>query len=283
MMVSEGVYPHCEEENTMKKFVSLLLAVMMLLASTVSFAESAVSVILSTGTTQAFTADPVDQADLELILQAGLTATSAINQQPWFFAVVTNPDVMAELSGSGAMPAAAPAGNAAAPASDASSGAPAGDAASSGAPAGDAASSGAPAGDASSGDSAGDAASAGNSAGTPAAPAATGTAKAALGDSPVAIIIYMNEKTSSPNASFDCGLACQNMVIAASALGYGTKIISSPTMTLNGANHDALCQKLGVDPSLTALAVLLIGKPSVDAATSPSVRNSMDEKVSFVK
>ena len=276
----------------MKKFVSLLLAVMMLLASTAAFAESAVSVILSTGTTQAFTADPVDQADLELILQAGLTATSAINQQPWFFAVVTNPDVMAELSGSGAMPAAAPAGNAAAPAGDASSGAPAsdassgvsaGDAASSGAPAGDAASSGAPAGDASSGDSAGDAASAGDSAGTPAAPAATGTAKAALGDSPVAIIIYMNEKTSSPNASFDCGLACQNMVIAASALGYGTKIISSPTMTLNGANHDALCQKLGVDPSLTALAVLLIGKPNVDAATSPSVRNSMDEKVSFVK
>ena len=273
MMVSEGVYPHCEEENMMKKFVSLLLAVMMLLASTAAFAESAVSVILSTGTTQAFTADPVDQADLELILQAGLTATSAINQQPWFFAVVTNPDVMAELSGSGAMPAAAPAGNAAAPAGDASSGAPAGDAASSGAPAGDA----------SSGDSAGDAASAGDSAGTPAAPAATGTAKAALGDSPVAIIIYMNEKTSSPNASFDCGLACQNMVIAASALGYGTKIISSPTMTLNGANHDALCQKLGVDPSLTALAVLLIGKPNVDAATSPSVRNSMDEKVSFVK
>ena len=282
MMVSEGVYPHCEEENTMKKFVSLLLAVMMLLASTAAFAESAVSVILSTGTTQAFTADPVDQADLELILQAGLTATSAINQQPWFFAVVTNPDVMAELSVSGAMPAAAPAGNAAAPAGAASSGAPAGDA-SSGAPAGDTASSGAPAGDASSGDSAGNAASASDSAGTPAAPAATGTAKAALGDSPVAIIIYMNERTSSPNASFDCGLACQNMVIAASALGYGTKIISSPTMTLNGANHDALCQKLGVDPSLTALAVLLIGKPNVDAATSPSVRNSMDEKVSFVK
>ena len=256
----------------MRKFVSLLLAVMMLLGSVSAFAESAVSVILSTGTTQAFTADPVDQADLELILQAGLTATSAINQQPWFFAVVTNPDVMAELSGSSAMPAAAPAGNAAAPAGDASSGAPAGDA-----------SSGAPAGDASSGDSAGDAASAGDSAGTPAAPAATGTAKAALGDSPVAIIIYMNEKTSSPNASFDCGLACQNMVIAASALGYGTKIISSPTMTLNGANHDALCQKLGVDPSLTALAVLLIGKPDVDAATSASVRSSMDEKVSFIK
>ena len=247
----------------MKKLVSLLLAAMMLLTSCAALAEGAVTVILSTGTTQAFTADAVDEADLELILQAGLTATSAINQQPWFFAVVTNPDVMAELAGSSAM-AVAPAGD---------------DAASSGAPAGDAAA----AGDASSGESAGDAASAGDSSGAAAPAATTGAAKAALGDSPVAIIIYKNDATSSPDASFDCGLACQNMVIAASALGYGTKIISSPTMTLNGANHDALCEKLGVDPSLTALAVLLIGKPDVDAATSASVRSSMDEKVSFIK
>ena len=62
----------------MKKSVSLLLAVMMLLTSCVALAESTVKVILSTGTTQTFTADPVDEADLELILQAGLTATSAI-------------------------------------------------------------------------------------------------------------------------------------------------------------------------------------------------------------
>ena len=106
-----------------------------------------------------------------------------------------------------------------------------------------------------------------------------------MGDSPAAIIIYMNENTSSPNASFDCGLACQNMVIAATALGYGTKIISSPTMTLNGANHDALCEKLGVDPALTAVAVLLVGvtDATVDGATGASVRSTLDEKVSFIK
>lgn len=78
----------------MKKIVSMLLAAMMLLSCT-AFAEDTVKVILSTGTTQAFTAEAVNEADLELILQAGLTATSAINQQPWFFAVVTNADVMA--------------------------------------------------------------------------------------------------------------------------------------------------------------------------------------------
>ena len=93
----------------------------------------------------------------------------------------------------------------------------------------------------------------------------------------------MNEATMSPDASFDCGLATQNMVIAASALGYGTKIVSSPTMTLNGANHDALCEKLGVDKAYTAVAVLLIGQPELDATTSASVRSEMEEKVSFVK
>lgn len=36
--------------------------------------------------------------------------------------------------------------------------------------------------------------------------------------------------------------------------------MSSPTMSLNGANHEALCEKLGVDPSMQAVAVLLIGK-----------------------
>ena len=255
----------------MKKLVSLLLAVMMLLTSVSAFADGAVTVILSTGTTQAFTADPVDEADLELILQAGLTATSAINQQPWFFAVVTNADVMAELASGGTMTAAAPTADDAASSGE-SAGDSAGDAAA--APAGD---------DASAGDSAGD--SAADSAGAAAPAATTGAAKAALGDSPVAIIIYMNTNTASPDPSFDCGLACQNMVIAANALGYGTKIISSPTMTLNGAQHDALCETLGVDKTYTALAVLLLGKPDaqLDATATASQRNTLEEKVSFVK
>jgi len=167
-----------------------MVALVLSLSAVTAFAQNeTVQVILNTGTTQAFSDDAVAEEDLNAILQAGLTATSAINQQPWFFAVVTTPKIMAELGGGMGF-----------------GGAPAG----------------------------------GN-----------GSAKAAMGDSPVAVILYMNENTASPNPSFDCGLACQNMVIAASALGYGTKIISSPTMTLNGANHDALCEKLGVDPALT--------------------------------
>ena len=239
----------------MKNILALVLALVLCMSSLAALAEETVQTILQAGTTQAFTADAVSEDDLNKILQAGLSATSAINQQPWFFAVVTNPDVMAQLSGGmGGM-----------------GGIPAGMTPPEGA--GDGASSGMPAG--------GFTPPANGE--MPAAPASTGAAKAAMGDSPVAIVIYMNEATSSPNPSFDCGLACQNMVIAANALGYGTKIISSPTMTLNGAQHDALCETLGVDKTLTAVAVLLLGKADTDATSTASVRNTLEEKVSFVK
>lgn len=95
--------------------------------------------------------------DLNVILQAGLSTASAINQQPWHFAVITNQDVMKEIGG--------------------------------------------------------------------------------MGDSPAALIVYMNEGTPSSDERFDCGLATQNMVIAANALGYGAKIVSASTMTLNGKKH----------------------------------------------
>ena len=234
--------------------ITSLLTVTVLICSlmTAAYADETVNVIMQTGTTQTFTEEAVSKEDLTVILQAGLNATSAINQQPWHFVAVTNQDIMEELGAGmgfgGKAPEGMPAGGFTPPEG------------------GEAPANMPPMGE------------------MPAAPAASGAAKAAMGDSPVAIIIYMNENTASPDPSFDCGLACQNMVIAASALGYGTKIISSPTMTLNGAEHDALCEKLGVDTALNALAVLLVGKPDteVDATSSPSVRSSMEEKVSFV-
>ena len=256
-----------------KKLAALAVALMLLMTST-ALADTVIDTIMNAGTTQAFTDEAVAREDLEAILRAGLSAASAINQQPWFFVAITNPDLVAEITGTGA--AAAPAAEAPAAEGD-SSGAPAGesDGDSSGAPAGDSNgdSSGAPAGD-SNGDSSG--APAGDSAGAPAA-AASG-AKAGFGDSPLAIIIYRNDSSMSPNADFDCGLAAQNMVIAAAALGYGVKIVSSPTGTLNGANHNAICEKLGVDPSLQAVAVLLIGRPDLDATSTATTRDDLNVK-----
>ena len=258
--------------SKLKKIAALILAIVLASCSASAFAEDAIQTILNAKTTQAFTQEPVSDEDLNTILTAGTSATSAINQQPWFFAVVTNQEIMDEIAGAGfgGMPAGAkpegmpegftppdgadfPEGMPAMPGNDMPQNMPA-------MPGGNGMPQGVPG-------------------------AGSGSAKAALGDSPAAIIIYMNENTSSPNASFDCGLACQNMVIAANALGYGTKIISSPTMSLNGENHDALCEKLGVDPSLSAVAVLLIGiaDAEVDGATGATTRSAIEEKVSLVR
>ena len=235
----------------LKRIAIAALAAVLLIVSSSALADSAVDVIMNAGTTQAFTDEAVAKEDLETILQAGLAAASAINQQPWYFVAVTDSACMEEIAGSGMGGFAAPAG-----AAPSGSGAPA--------PA-------APGGNPPSGN------------GAP-MPAAGGSAKAALGDSPAAVIIYKDGATKSPNADFDCGLAVQNMVIAAASLGYGVKIVSSPTRTLNGANHDALCEKLGVDTSMQAVAVLLIGRAddAVDGATGATTRMGLDEKVSFI-
>ena len=235
----------------MKKWISLIVMALMVCTLAMSAcAQTLTDVILTAGTTQAFKKDAVPEEDLTVILQAGLSAASAINQQPWHFAVITNPEIAKELSPSMGMPP---------------MGAPAGGPA--GAPAGmpPAPEGGAPMD-------------------MPKMPAASG-AKASMGDSPVAIIVYMNKETKSPDANFDCGLATQNMVIAANALGYGTKIVSAPTMALNGENHDAICEQLGVDKAYSAVAVLLVGytDTEADGATGASVRSALEEKVSFTK
>ena len=227
-----------------------------------STASAAVAAIMAAGTTQAFSDQPVPENDLNTILQAGLAAPSAINQQPWFFAVITNPDIVNEITNIG--------GAASAPAEDASAG------------------ESADTDSASAGESAGtDSASAGESAGSDGASAGApgGSSKAGFGNSPVTIIIYKNSGSLSPNADFDCGLAVQNMYIAAASLGYGVKIISSPTGTLNGTNHDAICEKLGVDSSMEAVAVLQLGYPdtSSDAVSGASVRESLETKTVIIR
>ena len=246
----------------MKRFMGIFLALMLMIASA-AYADSAIDVIMNTGTTQAFTDEAVPAEDLEAILRAGLSTESAINQQPWFFVAVTNQDVMKEIAGSG-MSFAPPSG-------EKPEGLPEGfqggkpEGMPEGKPEG--MPEGAPAGD------------------MPAPPTGGSGAKASLGDSPAAVIIYKNGESKSPDASFDCGLAAQNMVIAASSLGYGVKIVSSPTRTLNRENHDALCEKLGVDPSMQAVAVLLIGKADsgVDAASSATTRESLEAKTSMIQ
>ncbi len=48
--------------------------------------------------TRAFLSDAIDKSDLEKIVEAGLFAPSALNEQPWLFTVVNNADVLARLN-----------------------------------------------------------------------------------------------------------------------------------------------------------------------------------------
>ncbi|MDO4493863.1 MAG: nitroreductase family protein [Clostridia bacterium] len=228
----------------MKRIMTGLLA-LTLAGSALSgaAAETTLETILGAGTTQAFTQNAVKEDDVKTILQAGLRATSAINQQPWFFAAVTDPEVMVRLSSGGF-------------------GAP---------PAGMTPPAGAPQG------------AEGAPAGAPAGMPASSGPKAGVGDSPLAIVVYMDPNTKSPNPNFDCGLATQNLVLAAVSLGYGAKVVTSPTMTLNGEKHDELCALMGVDPAMQAVAVVLIGEPdsAVDGATGASVRGTLSEKTNI--
>lgn len=220
-------------------------------------APSALDAILSAGTTQAFTEDAVPDEDIETILRAGLSAESAINQQPWFFVAVTDKDVLAELSASSGMPR----GNMPMPGGERPA-----------MPEGK---------DMPIPPDGKDFPAMPEGGSMPSMP--QGGAKASVGDAPLAIVVYKDENSSSPNPDFDCGLAVQNMYLAAASLGYGAKLVSSPTMTLNGENHDQICEQLGVDPSYTAVAVLLVGTPdeSVDGVTGASTRASLEEKTSL--
>lgn len=107
-----------------------------------------------------------------------------------------------------------------------------------------------------------------------------GAAKAGVGDAPVAVIISASERSD-----FDAGLACQDMSVTACLLGYGTKILTSPTMVLNGEKQAEYKELLGIPTDMSVVAVLLIGTAddSVDAVTTASERNPFDSTVTMIK
>ena len=117
----------------------------------------------------------------------------------------------------------------------------------------------------------------------PAPPAGNGNAgpKAGINDAPAAIII-----SSKDGSEFDAGLATQLMAVETYALGYGAKIISSPTIALNGANKAEYKKALGIPEDMNAKAILLIGKydkTNVDAVTGATTRKAKDEVSTFIQ
>ena len=118
----------------------------------------------------------------------------------------------------------------------------------------------------------------------PADGAGSGAIKAGIADAPLAIVI-----SCASGSELDAGLACQNMSATAQLLGYGSKIISSPTIALNGEKQSEYQALLGIPETYAAAAILLIGfeDPSmdetVDGYTGATARNPMDELVTYLK
>ncbi|MCD8208852.1 MAG: nitroreductase family protein [Bacteroidales bacterium] len=110
--------------------------------------------------------------------------------------------------------------------------------------------------------------------------------KAMIADAPLAIIVSMGEGSGT---EYDAGLATQSMNAAALALGYSTKIISSPKNVLNGEKQDYYRTLLGIPEDKSVVGVLLVGMPlddsaleDLDGVTGATTRNDFSEMATIV-
>ncbi len=103
--------------------------------------------------------------------------------------------------------------------------------------------------------------------------------KAGIGDAPLTIVI-----SCEAGSELSAGLAVQNMSAATQLLGYGTKIMTAPAMSLNTEEYHAL---LNIPEGQTVAAVLLVGKAAsaeenADATASATTRNPYNDVVTVI-
>ena len=235
----------------------------------------AAKILTDISTTQYFTDQEVAQEDIEMIVHAGINAPSAMNGQPWHFSVITGAEILQQISdgmGFGGMT----------PGSEGGKGLPEGmdfevpedfngtipegvfpsnmDAER-------------PEGM--------ETPEKGSAPGVPAMPG--GMNKAGITDAPLVVVISCKD-----GSELDAGLACQNMSATAQLLGYGTKIVTSPTMALNGSDQDSFRELLGIPEDYSAVAILLVGHEdtsvdeSMDGYTGATTRYEEAEIVTYV-
>ena len=205
-------------------------------------------------TTQFFTEEKVAEEDVTKILSAGVNAPSAMNTQPWHFTAVTDSEVQKKLADamSSMKPPAMKGGKEGMP--------PMPEGMEGKQPPADAPKD------------------------MPKPPeGGAGFAKmpnkAGIADAPLTIVISCKE-----GSELDAGLAVQNMSAEAQLLGYGTKIMTAPTMALNS---DEYKEMLSVPEGQKIAAVLIVGKPATekdnpDATTSATTRNAFDDMVTII-
>lgn len=97
-------------------------------------------------------------------------------------------------------------------------------------------------------------------------------------DNVLIIISGIEDKQVGTYVDYDCGLATQNMYVAAQSLGLGVHIYGNPVSNINSKKDS-----YGIPEGFRALAVLRIGhiNQGVDAVSSASSRKTYEEIVSF--
>jgi nitroreductase len=96
----------------------------------------------------------------------------------------------------------------------------------------------------------------------------------------VLIIISGQESQTGTTPDFDCGLATQNMFIAAHGLGLGARIYGSPTGNVNSKK-----ELFQIPACYKAVIILRIGNvdKTVDAVTAATPRKTTEEIVNYKK
>ena len=209
--------------------------------------EDAAMVLTEVKTTQFFTDEKIADEDIEKILSAGVNAPSAMNTQPWHFTAVTDKETQKKLSDAmSSMKPPAMKGDKHSMPEGMKGKQPPKDAPKP--PEGGAGFSKMP-------------------------------NKAGISDAPLTIVISCKE-----GSELDAGLAVQNMSAEAQLLGYGTKIMTAPTMALNNDEYKEL---LSVPEGQKIAAVLIVGsaateEDNTDAVSSATSRNAFEEMVTVI-
>ena len=112
----------------------------------------------------------------------------------------------------------------------------------------------------------------------------TGLTKKAIGNiNPGNVLIFVSgpESQEASVVDFDCGLATENMNIAAQSLGLGARIYGGPVRNVNST----MKQSLEIPEGYRVVTILRVGHrdKSVDAVSAASARKQFEEFVNYKK
>ena len=95
------------------------------------------------------------------------------------------------------------------------------------------------------------------------------------------VLILVSGPVEGATVDYDCGLATENMTIAAQSLGLGARIYTGPIRNINST----MTQTLQIPEGWRAVAVLKVGhiEKNVDATSAASPRNNYEDVVTFLR